>query len=123
MNDRIPDYDLSFLKTHYIFSISFTLSSTTFACQSLNKPTDPSKSDTATITFECDMLMNGEKVDRGMFLNLLGQNYDDCWIDPDFNLHIRFKNGDQIIAIRNTSGFESYNIQWTLDPAKYVAII
>jgi len=123
MQDRIPEYDLTFLKVHYNFSISFIMSSTTLASQGQENLQDKIKTDTATITFECDFSLNGEKVDRSKLLSLLDQKYEDCWIDKDFNLHLRFSSGDKFIAIRNTSGFESYNIQWTLDPSKYVAII
>jgi hypothetical protein len=123
MKDRIQEYDLTFLTVHYIFSISFTTSSTTLASQSLRKQAGYQMIDTATITLECDFTLNGKKVERGKLLSLLDQKYIDCWIDKEYNLHLQFSSGDEFIAIRNTNGFESYNIQWTLDPSKYVAII
>ena len=123
MQDRIADYDLSFLKNHEVSSISFTL--TDFALHSNGPPdrTTHTKPDSASIEIACGFELNGEKVERGALLALLGQTFGDCWIDTDFDLHLRFTSGDELVAIRDETGFECYLIQWSLDPNKYVAII
>ncbi len=123
MQDRNPDYDLSFLKIHEVGSISFNLS-----CFNIisNGPYDPmirSWPDSSTISIECEFELNGAKVDRGALLVLIGQRFEDAWIDLNYELHLRFASGDELVTIRNGGGFESYQVEWSLAPQKYVAII
>ena len=123
MQDRNPDYDLSFLKIHELVSISFY--SHHFCLYSNGPPdlTTHSNPDWALMTIESDFMLNGSKVDRGALLVLIGQSFEDAWIDLDFDLHLRFASGYQLVTIRKDNGFESYQIEWSLAPQKYVAII
>lgn len=123
MQVRIPDYDLSFLKIHEVGSISFNLSCFNILSSGPYDPATHSWPDTSRISIECEFELNGTKVDRGALLVLLGQSIEDAWIDLNYELHLRFASGDELVTIRNGGGFESYQIEWSLDPKKYVAII
>ena len=123
MQDRNPDYDLSFLKIHELVSISYY---SYHFCLYSNGPPDLATlttPDWGLITIESEFLLNGAKVDRGALLVLIGQSFEDAWIDLNYELHLRFASGDELVTIRNGGGFESYQIEWSLAPQKYVAII
>jgi hypothetical protein len=123
MQDRNPDYDLSFLKIHEVGSISFNLSCFNISSTGPYDPTIHSWPDNSMISIECEFELNGAKVDRGALLVLIGQSFEDAWIDLNYELHLRFASGDELVTIRNGGGFESYQIEWSLAPQKYVAII
>lgn len=123
MNNRMPEYDLSFMKKHCIWSVSFTLHSVTLQSQGKNPTPNVSTRNEAMVTLECDVIIDGEKKDRSELLQLLDKKYEDCWVDLDLNLHLKLSNGLHVVAIRNTNGFESFNIQWMLAPTKHVVII
>lgn len=122
MRNRISDYDLSFLKDHYIYNVSYSNTTTTFSSIGPDAQPNASIDDSAGVTLECEIELNGEKVERSVLLKLLNQVYKDCWIDEDFNLHLEFASGDKIVALRKSTGFESYNIDWSCDPMKSVTI-
>lgn len=123
MQDRNPDYDLSFLKIHELVSITFGAHLFTLYSHGPYDISTHSNPDWASITIESEFILNGAKVERGALLTLIGQNFEDAWIDLNFDLHLRFVSSDELVTIRKDNGFESYQVEWSLHPQKYAAII
>jgi|GEM_PF-5703123 len=85
MQDRNPDYDLSFLKIHELVSITFGAYLFTLYSQGPHDFTTHSNPDWASITIESEFVLNGAKVDRGALLVLIGQSFEDSWIDLNYD--------------------------------------
>lgn len=120
MSDRIEEYDLSPLMGHEIECITFTSHMMVLGSVSTN---DDCGEESARVVIECPVNFNGADVERVDLLGLISQVYLDCWIDLNFDLHLKFESGDELIVLRKDTGFESYSIHCDRHPEAHVVIM